>query len=381
MTIVFKYKNINLNVALGCATLFTTFVFHNLNSVSAEVTTKRLNNVVNVADNEIETNTDIVAENIQKLVSFQTVSNYSNLESIGVPGNLNSQETISQEKPLNISYRSFKTAININKDETAGSNLRIVRIVSLSFFLSLFVPFGIFYPFFIFYKNLLGVEDKELNQTGENDDISFPVSSFNLRNFNPENYHFIKEEDNLRSTVSKLQIAFSPQASTLKQQLSQISSSVDGANDRGVIDLMSKTISVLIDQKYFTHVSHSSISLPFSQVKDEFDLISCSERNKCMSEELSLVNSGGYRERSATSRDQDFYSYIIVTLILCTTNNSPLFNKILTKEKLLEELVKLGRMRKDNLLKFELLWNPQGEDKYINNNKLLREYGDMNRLF
>lgn len=381
---MFKYNYKKINFALGCATLFTSVLFHNLSSASDEVSTK----IVDVNDNEINTN-NIVLENNQISGFVKSESNDISPESTDVSQIENGEDNISENNGLDLNYVSFETSNNEGDEQTRDSNLRIVRMVSISFFLLLIVPLGIFYPFFLFYKNLLGVDHEDYEdyedyeesvKALENNETNFSIS-FNSANFHLENNDFVKAKDSHQATVSKLQIAFSPQANGLRQQLSQISSSVDMNDDGGLVELMNKTISVLIAQKYFTHVSHSSIALPLDHIKTEFDVFSCTERSKFMSEEFSLVSSGRYRQQSAKHKHQDFYSYIVVTLILCTSHHRPLFNQILTKEQLAEELIQLSQMGKDDLLKFELLWNPQSEDKYLNNNRLLMEYSDMNRLF
>lgn len=305
--------------------------------------------------------------------------------------------------------------------EAAEANLKLVRRISLSCFLLLFVPLGIFYPLFLFYRRLLS-HDYNIGYSGE-DKSQFPDSANFAKDDTPSSNSIavpsLREEKTVNSflplrgaklgdrhhnsdstassssnkphrakissfsasakitTVSKLQIAFSPQAATLRAKLSEVAASSEC--DRQLIGLLRQTISVLLTQQYWTHVSYSSDSLPKEKVRVEFDLVSHLERNKCLAKESSYLN----RERhtpSFSDSHKDSYNYVVVTLILCTTHDSPLFDKIYTEAQLIEELVKLSQIENDRLLKFELLWNPQAEAEYISNEQLLTQYSDLTRI-
>ncbi|MEM7757647.1 MAG: DUF1517 domain-containing protein [Cyanobacteria bacterium P01_A01_bin.40] len=271
--------------------------------------------------------------------------------------------------------------IQDNNSDFDKSKLQLTELISRSFFLIFFIPCGIFYPLFLFYRKLLGVDQKELDftQTASNklkfleDDYNYP-QELNL------DVTKATESVNVSSaTVSKLQIAFSPQALKLRQKLVQISSSADLNQDQDIVDLMCKTVLALVSHQDWTHVNYTSSSLPLDQVKAEFNLISQTERKKCINRNLSLANRSHQANRHHSSQGDD-YRYVVVTLILCTTHDSPLFGKIHTEEQLIDELAKLSKMRRESLLKFELLWNPQQETIYLNNDQLLTEYSDMIRL-
>jgi uncharacterized membrane protein len=187
------------------------------------------------------------------------------------------------------------------------------------------------------------------------------------------------EVDVNQATVSKLQIAFSPPATQLRQELSRVSVMTHLNVEDDLVDLMHQTVAVLIEQGHWTHVSYGSITLPLEKVRSEFDFISCQERAKFISETPSLVNHN--RNVSKSDGYHESYSYVVVTLILCTSHTAPLFKRINTKEQLVQELMELGKMKRDSVIKFELLWNPQQEGVYLSNDRLLTEYEDMTRLF
>ena len=288
--------------------------------------------------------------------------------------------------------------------KVAEPKLKLVRLIALSCFLFLFVPLGIFYPFFLFYRQLLnrnsnlnyfksGRKSKYSKFTDSADiDSFFQRSNFSIQgrqanNLPPFPLHPDRVKSEIESsknrstaTVSKLQIAFTPPAKKLRGSLSQISSTTEQNTD-DIAELMRKAVAVfLTHQQYWTHVSYSSDCLPLEKVQSEFEMISYLEWNKCLTRELGFVN----RQRSANelndfNRD-DSYSYVVVTFILCTSHNSPLFDEIHTKAQLVKELTKLSQMKHDHLTEFELLWNPQQETEYISNERLLTQYSDLTRL-
>jgi Protein of unknown function (DUF1517) len=263
-----------------------------------------------------------------------------------------------------------------NESALQTSSVRLMRLLSLSFLLLFFVPLGIFYPLFLFYRLLLIKPD----ESDEGDDILNCDRQEDLSEvLNSENPVLRPETDFDKATVSKLQIAFSPPASKLRQELNRVSGATNLNTDDDLIYLMYKTVEVLIEQEHWTHVSYNSIALPLEKVEPEFDFISHQERNKFTHKAPSLLKYN--RNVTGGSGYQESYSYVVVTLILCTSHTTPLFHPIHTKQQLVEELIKLSKLEKDSVIKFELLWNPQQENIYISNEQLLIEYADMTRLF
>ncbi|MEY2858708.1 MAG: hypothetical protein RLZZ74_3021 [Cyanobacteriota bacterium] len=260
--------------------------------------------------------------------------------------------------------------------EQEKSSAGFMRQLSLLFLLLFFVPLGIFYPLFLFYRMLLIKPDESEDILNSDRQEDFPEAIDPVEPVSPTKVD-INQAD--KATVSKLQIAFSPPASQLRQELSRVSAVTHLNADYDLVDLMHQTVAVLIEQEHWTHISYDSIALPLEKVESEFDFISHQERNKFTDKTPSLISYN--RNVSSNSGYQEGYSYVVVTLILCTSHSAPLFQSINTKQQLVEELTKLSRMEKDSVLKFELLWNPQQDEVYISNEQLLIEYSDMTRLF
>ena len=273
-----------------------------------------------------------------------------------------------------VADRADRSSVITDENE---SKLRLARLISLTFFLLFFVPFGIFYPLFLFYRMLLIKPDESKNVDGVNGILALDEVEPSTTT-NSAKLALPSERKLNKATVSKLQIAFSPTASQLREQLSKIGSDTNVNIEYDLVDLMHQTVAVLIDLNHWTHVSYDSTTLPLDKIRAQFDSISQQERKKIANQQANI----SYYNRNNINHEghERKYSYVVVTLILCTSHATPLFQRIDTKKQLLEELVQLSKMQEHSLIRFELLWNPQQQKEYITNDRLLIDYGDMTRL-
>ena len=185
----------------------------------------------------------------------------------------------------------------------------------------------------------------------------------------------IQERDNNRVTVSLLQVVLSKSAVEIQSKLSELSMTVDTATDAGLVELMQESALILLRNEYhWTHVLSQSDSLDISQAEEKFDRLSFAERSKFSNESLSNVD-GKIKTKESSSDDSDgFSTYVVVSLILGTADDDPLFAKIHSSESLKEVLIELSSMPEDYLMKFELLWTPQAANEYLTDEELLMEY-------
>lgn len=203
----------------------------------------------------------------------------------------------------------------------------------------------------------------------------FSSSAQNQRTENKIN----RERDNDRVTISKLQIALSPEASDLQTELSELSLRVDTNTDAGLLELVRESVLLLLrNSAAWTHVDSDSTSLHIERAESTFDQISLLERSKFSRETLSNVDGTiKTRENQSSHDDRELPAYVVVTLILGTADDRPLFDKIQTESQLNAALQKLAALRADYLMKFELLWTPQTENEYLTDEELLLEYTNM----
>ena len=277
------------------------------------------------------------------------------------------------------------TAFEEFNSETGSPQTKFIRILSLSFFLLLFVPFGIFYPFFLFYKKLLNLDmDEELgDKVFAGLPIPQPESDTSYNSFSSGNRESTVATVGPQATVSKLQIAFlaNDKNRDIRQELTQLCSSVDPRTEEGTTELMQKTISLLIEKDEITHVSCDFKSLEVEKAKKQFEIISGTEKSKIVGEDSNLdeINNPTSKINPSVSKDGNLYS--VVTLIFCTSQTELSPEAITTKKKLVETLSKFAAMGQDKIIKFDLLWNPEVENRYLTNGELLLKHIDMMRLF
>jgi predicted negative regulator of RcsB-dependent stress response len=377
---VLKYGNTKTSFFL--LALITTIGFHSFNSAAAshyrEMSinddTLDIEIVTQPSPGDNVTTLDLVADEINLASSINHL--LSNIHQVYfVKSSLQTSQQLnnfSGDIVVNSNQNDSKTTEQ--KQLKYNKNLRIIQIISLSFFLLLFIPFGIFYPFLLLYKKLLNVDQKESIQLSVNNTSPFyqPVTT--------ENYNFKQQEDNSQAAISKLQIACSASDNQLRQKLAQINSNNDLQSEQAIAELMRQNLAVLIKQQHWVHSSFSVLNLPLEEIQTEFNVIACNEKNKFFNQELSLINNGQSTQAAKKNQNKTGYGYVVFTLIICTSRPLSLFGQIYTKEQLTQSLIKLSKLQKDELIKFELLWNPQSEDEYISNEQLLMEYGDMIRL-
>ena len=200
-------------------------------------------------------------------------------------------------------------------------------------------------------------------------------------NFSSENQNE-RERDNNIVTLSKLQVALLADAKDVQKDLSELSLSIDTDTDEGLVELLRESVLVLLrNSDYWNYVLSGSDSLHIDKAESAFQNLSVAERSKFSAETLSNFD-GQIRQREAIQPDEnDIAAYIVVTLILGTADDKPLFGKIHSKEELQLVLENLASMRDDYLMKFELLWSPQTEEDSLTYDELITEYTDMIKLF
>jgi hypothetical protein len=375
-------KYINTNTGLFWLAFFTTISFHGLNLASASPYRE-----ISVNDDTLDTKIASQLSHHDHIAVASLVVDKINVASSTTSLLSNTNQSDLAENPLqtpkqqdnllgDIALNSNQNDSETTDDEQSNTNLglTVIQIIALSFFLLLFVPFGIFYPFLLLYRNLLNVAPEESIKSSFSDDLLFHKSSI-AANYNPR-----KQEQKAKATIYKLQIAGSDLNNIVRQKLAQINSNIELQTEQKVVELMRQNIAALLEQKNWSHASYSSLELPLGEIQTELDVISCTEKNKFLNQELSLINNGQSTQAVNRFQPKASDSYAVFTLIVCTSTPLPLFEQIYTKEQLTQELIKLNNLPKDYLLQFELLWNPQDEDEYISNDQLLMEYGDMIRL-
>ncbi|MEE3719353.1 DUF1517 domain-containing protein [Tumidithrix elongata RA019] len=180
-------------------------------------------------------------------------------------------------------------------------------------------------------------------------------------------------------TVTKLQVALLAQAREVQARLTELSLEVDTDTPDGLMTLLQESAIALIrTPENWTHVSSSSQPVKRDKAEELFNKLSLEERSK-FSEET-LVNVGGrraVRQAAIASLEKDPSAYIVVTLLIGTEHDKPLFGEIRNTEELRKALEAIAAIPASHLLIFELLWSPQADSDSLTYDELLTEYSNM----
>ena len=187
------------------------------------------------------------------------------------------------------------------------------------------------------------------------------------------------ERDNDIVTISKLQVALFSQTKGLQSQLSKLTLSVDTSTPEGLFELLQESALVLLrNPENWSHVLASSESLSIDKAEPLFNQISLQERSKFSSETLTNVK-GAVKQKDAVipGLEEDPAAYIVVTLLVGTADDKPLFKEVRSAETLKAALQRVASVPPDYLFAFEVLWSPQVEEDSLTYDELLTEYTDM----
>jgi uncharacterized membrane protein len=180
-------------------------------------------------------------------------------------------------------------------------------------------------------------------------------------------------------TVSKLQVALFAQAREVQSRLTELALEVDTDSLEGLMTLMKESaIALMRTPENWTHALASSQSMARGKAEEVFNRISLKERTKFSHE--TLVNVGGkvaQRSKAIASPDKDPSAYIVVTLLIGTEHDKPLFGEIKNIQELRQALEVIASIPASHLSVFELLWSPQADTDSLTYDELLTEYSNM----
>ncbi len=166
-------------------------------------------------------------------------------------------------------------------------------------------------------------------------------------------------------TVSKLQVAMVAPANNIQSNLARISEKIDIDTPEGRVEfLFQSAIALLQTQEYWTHVAASSETVETRQEAELiFEQFSFAERCKF--------------EVNSVDDNVEIDDRIVVTLLLGTEDDYPLFGEVNDMESFKKTLKELGKITPDYLLVFELLWSPETASDRLTSDQFVSEYSNM----
>lgn len=189
----------------------------------------------------------------------------------------------------------------------------------------------------------------------------------------------MNELENDIVTISKLQVALKSSAASLQSELSQLTLEADTETTAGLKKLLEDTVVALLRNTDWTHVYGSSETISNREAAETvFNRLSIEERSKFSAETLTNVD-GKIRQRELIEpeKNEEGAAYIVVTLLIGTADDRPLFASIDTAEEMQETLKQVAAMQLDYLMVFELLWSPQVDTDTLTEAELAKEYGEL----
>lgn len=181
-------------------------------------------------------------------------------------------------------------------------------------------------------------------------------------------------------SLSKIQAALVANADSLQQELSDLVLQTDTSTPEGLCILLQEGALLLLRHSdSWTHVYSESQTVPNLDVAQKvFNQLTISERSKLSSE--TLVNVGGRLTQKAVPQppvDEGPAAYIVVTLLIGTAHDKPLFTDIRDEHALQQTLQDIASMTSDYLFTVELIWSPQDESDSLTYDELLVEYTEL----
>ncbi len=191
-----------------------------------------------------------------------------------------------------------------------------------------------------------------------------------------------KELDNNIVTISKIQVGLLAQARAIQKELSELSLSIDTGTPDGLSELVQESVLALLrSPENWTHVSATSQTVRTREEAETiFNKFSIEERSKFSSETLTNVE-GKVRQKDVNpNQNTEPGSYIVVTLLIGTEDDRPLFVNVYSSADLKAALERIGGTASEYLTVFELLWTPQSETESLTYDELLSEYANLMQI-
>jgi uncharacterized membrane protein len=187
------------------------------------------------------------------------------------------------------------------------------------------------------------------------------------------------ELNNDRVTVTQLQVALFAKDCPIQQHLSEIVTTLplETPEDR-LKQLQSCVLALLRLPEYWSHVYAASQSFPQrAAAEDYFEQCSIRERSKFSAETLTRDHQGLQQRALRLEAESDPSAYVVVTLLLGTTHDYPLFEQLYSADRLQAALESLSSLSAEELLVFELLWTPQDAADSLSQDELITEFSTL----
>ncbi len=184
-------------------------------------------------------------------------------------------------------------------------------------------------------------------------------------------------------TVSFLQVALQAEAQSLQLLLNEAALRADTTTIEGLLALLQQVARALLDySRCWTHVAASSQTLNTITAGEAlYNQLLNQERAKFSAETLTNVNGVITRQAPAiATRHATEPAYYVISLLLGTADDRPLFGDIYSASVLRDVLDDIRMMQTRYLMVFDVLWSPQDQRETLTETDLSTEYPILVRI-
>ncbi len=187
------------------------------------------------------------------------------------------------------------------------------------------------------------------------------------------------ELDNDIVNVSRLQLVMLSEARSIQSDLNTLGQQIDTETEEGTLELLRESVLALMRHpEYWAYAQGTSQRSKTREMAQRmFERLSLEERSRFSSETLVKVGSGNLRQSDAKDGDSTDAGYIVVTLLVGTEDDDPLFGELRSTQDVKNALTTLAAVTPEYLLTVELLWTPQSDGRSLSEDELLMEYPQL----
>lgn len=180
-------------------------------------------------------------------------------------------------------------------------------------------------------------------------------------------------------TVSLLQVGLKAEARRLQTVLNELAETADTTTSDGLFDLLQQTSRLLLDHShYWTHVLANSQTVgTIDEAEVLYNQLLNRERSKFSAETLSNVDGQIHRQAREGTDNPGSPTYIVVTLLMGTADDDPLFGEIYSASMLRDTLEDIRMMQPRYLLVLNTLWTPQNPYDSLTDKDMATDYAEM----
>lgn len=183
-----------------------------------------------------------------------------------------------------------------------------------------------------------------------------------------------------RVTVTAVQVGLLATARGLQQDLTTLATASDLNSQMGLHRLLQESVLALLrSPECWSHARVTCQTLASrQQAAQVFEQLSITERSKFAQETLANVEGQIRRQDYRAAGEAEPAAYIVVNLLVGTTDDQPLFTRSpYSASDLQAALQRLGAIPPADLLVYELLWTPQDPRDSLSHDQMLAHFPDL----